>query len=323
MKPVIARTTLVLAFALSACGGPGAAPDAPNSAGVLPQQRAAAHDRPDRGRSWMRDGAKGTSLLYVSDTETGDVYVFDYPKGKVAGAITGLEDPAGECVDANGNVFVTNTGGSNVLEYAHGGTSPIATLKDNGYFPVGCSVDPKTGNLAVTNFSSSSSGAGNIVVYKHAKGRPAKTYSDPNTPELLLCGYDDKGNLFADGLTSASGFSLLELPSGKSALLPITLDKNIASAGAVQRDGKYLAIGDQSTNVVDRFAIDSGKGTFKSTTTLKNAIAVFQFWIEGKNIVGPDSGNAVVDIWKYPAGGRATKSIRGVYVPLGAVVSNS
>ncbi len=85
----------------------------------------------------MRDGIKSGSLLYVSDTESGDVYVFNYPKGTPAGTITGLTDPGGECVDAKGNVFVTNTGGSNVLEYAHGGTAPIATLKDPGFFPIG------------------------------------------------------------------------------------------------------------------------------------------------------------------------------------------
>jgi DNA-binding beta-propeller fold protein YncE len=269
----------------------------------------------------MRPGAKSSALLYVSDTETGDVYVFSYPKGKAMGSITGLIDPAGECVDAKGNVFVTNTGGSNVVEYAHGGTTPIATLKDDGYFPVGCSVDPKTGNLAVTNFSTSASGPGNLVIYKKAKGKP-KSYSNPAAPGFLLCGYDDAGNLFADAQTTASTPTLVELQPGKNAFVVVPLNATITSPGAVQWDGKYLAIGDQSDNVVSRFAIASGKGTLQGTTVLKNAIEVFQFWIEGANIIGPDSGNADVGIWKYPAGGKMQQSLRGVYVPLGAVVSN-
>src|SRR5579863_1388101 len=101
--------------------------------------------------------ARASALLYVSDTVTGDVYVFSYPKGKLVQTLTGFADPAGECVDATGNVFVANTGSSNVLEYAHGGSSPIATLDDSGYFRVGCAVDPVTGNLAVSNFPESSS----------------------------------------------------------------------------------------------------------------------------------------------------------------------
>jgi hypothetical protein len=318
--PTTARIGLTLVFALTACGGPGDSPPVTSPAGLLPQQQAA-HSHPDSGRSWMRDGAKDGALLYVSDTETGDVYVFDYPKGTPAGTITGLADPAGECVDASGDVFVTNTGGSNVLEYAHGGTTPVATLKDDGYFPVGCSVDPKTGNLAVTNFSSTSSLAGNLVVYKHAKGKPT-AYSDPNMPAFLLCGYDDRGNLFADGSSSGSAFSLVELPVGKNKLVPIALDKTIGNGGAVQWDGKYLAIGDQSDNVVDRFQITSGKGTSHGSTTLKNAVAIFQFWIQDKRIVGPDSSAAAVDIWNYPGGGHPLKTVRGVYVPLGTAVSN-
>jgi DNA-binding beta-propeller fold protein YncE len=318
---ITARFALTSTLVLAACGGTVSTPTANGPVTLLPQQRAA-QGRPDRAPSWMRHGAKTAALLYVSDTESGDVYVFNYPKGTPAGTLTGLTDPGGECVDAKGNVFVTNTGGSNVIEYAHGGTAPMATLKDPGFFPIGCAVDSKTGNLAVTNFSSSSSGPGNIVIYKHAKGKPGNPLTDASTPQFLLCGYDDTGDLFADGLTSASGFSLVELPAGKKTIVPVALDTGIGNPGAVQWDGKYLAVGDQADNVVDRFTIASGKGTLQSSTALKNAVAIFQFWIQGGSIIGPDSGTGSVEIWKYPAGGKPIKTVRGVYVPLGTVVSN-
>ncbi|HEU5479584.1 MAG TPA: hypothetical protein VFU90_07100, partial [Candidatus Tumulicola sp.] len=183
------------------------------------------------GRSWMDPSAVTSDLLYVSDTDTSEVYVFSYPQGKPKGALTGFTDPAGVCVDAHGNVFVTNTGGFNVLEYAHGGTTPIATLKDAGYFPVGCSVDPKTGNLAVTNFATSSSTQGNVVIYKGAKGRPTGFYTNPNMSEMLLCGYDASGNLFVDGTTASSAAKFAELPSGKTKLVLLTLNQSIASPG--------------------------------------------------------------------------------------------
>jgi DNA-binding beta-propeller fold protein YncE len=262
-------------------------------------------------------------LLYVSDTDTSDVYVFSYPKGTLQATITGLLDPAGECVDAAGNVFVTNTGASNVLEFAHGGTTPIATLDDSGYFPVGCSVDPTTGNLAVTNFSTSGSAQGDVVIYKRAKGHPTGNYTDPNIGEMLLCSYDGAGDLFVDGLTQGSAFALAELRKGTKKLRDITLDRTIQSAGGIQWDGKFLAVEDQATSVIYQFSIGGAHGTKVGSTAMRGAVQVFQFWIEGSKVIGPDAAQGNVGIWRYPAGGKPRKIIGGVYVPLGAVVSKA
>ena len=290
------------------CGGSHAQPGAP---GVLPAAPAIATH------------AAGGDLLYVSDTQTGAVYVFSYPKGQLKATLPGFTDPGGECVDAHGNVFVTNTGASNVLEYAHGGTSQIATLKDAGYFPIGCAVDPTTGNLAVTNFSTSGSAPGDVVIYKHAKGRPTGHFRYRGIDNMLLCGYDDAGNLFVDGLSAGSAFAFVELRAGGAKLTNVTLDQSIANPGGVQWDGKYVAVGDQATNVIYRFSISGNKGTKVGTTTLAGANEVFQFWIDGTRVVGPDAYRANVGIWKYPAGGSPTKTISGVYVPLGATVSKA
>lgn len=272
--------------------------------------------------SWMNPRAASGDLLYVSDTETNDVYVYSYPDDKPTGTLTGFKEPAGECVDKSGDVFVANTGGDDVLEYAHGGTSPMATLNDPGYFPVGCSIDPTTGNLAVTNnFSSSGSSPGNVVVFTHAKGKPKGHYTDSKINQMLLCGYDDKGNLFVDGLTKGSGFAFAELRKGSTSFTDVTLDQSITMGGGVQWDGKYLAVGDQSTNVVYQFSISGTKGKKTGSTPLTGATEVFQFWIAGTRLIGPDAGAADVGIWKYPAGGAAVKKITGLYVPLGATVS--
>jgi hypothetical protein len=260
------------------------------------------------------------ALLYVSDTVSGDVYVFSYPKGKLQQTLTGFADPAGECVDASGNVFIANTGGSNIIEYAHGGSSPIATLKDNGYFPVGCSVDPTTGDLAVTNFSNTSSAPGNVVIYKKAKG-PKRRYVDRSIYEMLLCGYDSSGNLFVDGTTQSYGAVVAELKHGGTKLSDITLDRTIYSPGGVQWDGKHVAVGDQMPNTIYQFRIKDGKGTTVGSTQMGGAAMVFQFWIDGTRVIGADAGAGDVGIWSYPQGGAAIKTIGGVYVPLGATVS--
>jgi DNA-binding beta-propeller fold protein YncE len=275
----------------------------------------------------MRDARVGApaahgALLYVSDTDSGDVYVFSYPKGKLVQTLSGFTDPAGECVDASSDVFIANTGGSDVVEYAHGGTAPVATLPDSGYFPVGCAIDPVTGNLAVTNFPSGSSTQGNVVIYKHAKGKPKAAFADPTIAQMLLCAFDGAGNLFVDGLTASSASAFALLPRGAKKLQPMTLNQSIASAGGVAWDGTYLAIGDQSTNTIYQFKVKGSRGTMAGSTQLGDATTVFQFWLDGAKVIGPDAGAGNVKVWNYPAGGSPTKTIGGVYVPLGAAVSN-
>lgn len=262
------------------------------------------------------------ALLYVSDTVSGEVYVFSYPKGTLQQTLTDFADPAGECVDGNGNVFIANTGGSNIIEYAHGGSAPIATLKDDGYFPVGCSIDPTTGDLAVTNFPTTGSVPGDVAIYKKAKGRPRRHYVDSSLNEPLLCGYDSSGNLFVDGLTQSYVGVVAELARGAAKLSDLSLDRSLYNPGGVQWDGKYVAIGDQSSNTVYQFSVKNGKAKTAGSTQLAGASMVFQFWIDGKKVIGPDAGAADVGIWRYPSGGSAVKSIGGVYVPLGATVSN-
>ncbi len=82
--------------------------------------------------------AKSGKLLYISDAGTNDEVVYRYPSGVEPGVLTGFDGPQGECVDKAGNVWIANTLKSNLLEYAHGGTTPIAALRDPGQYPAGC-----------------------------------------------------------------------------------------------------------------------------------------------------------------------------------------
>lgn len=303
------RLSLFLAVAaLAGCGGSAVG----SGFGVVPSSRAPAAKAPG-----------GPALLYVTDTVTSDVYVFSYPKGKLKQTLTGFRDPAGECADSQGNVFITNTGANTIVEYAHGGTKPIATLKDPGFFPVGCSVDSKTGNLAVTNVPSNYSTPGNVVIYRHAKGRPRGNYTDPNISQFLLCGYDAQGNLFVDGQNASYASAFAELPAGGTKLVDVKLDQQIQIAGGIQWDGKYVAIGDQSNDTIYQFSFDGTQGTKMGSTQLGGATEVFQFWIDGSRVVGPDTYGSDVGIWNYPAGGSPLKTIGGLYVPLGTVISRA
>src|SRR5579863_884632 len=106
----------------------------------------------NRAVSWMAPEAKNENLLYVSNVSS--VTVYAYPSGTLVGTLAGLYKTHGECADAHGNVFITGT--SQIIEFAHGATTPLKILKDPLYDPQGCSVDPLTGDLAVTNYDQSS-----------------------------------------------------------------------------------------------------------------------------------------------------------------------
>jgi DNA-binding beta-propeller fold protein YncE len=286
--------------------------------------------RADRGRSWMAPDAKKQDLLYVSDGGTNDVYVFSYPKGKPLGTLTGFEGPEGECVDKAGDVFIINSNSSEILEYAHAGTSPIATLSDPGYYPTGCSIDPTTGNLAVTNGETTGSRAGSLAIYADAQGNPSITQIG-DFYYYFFCGYDNEGNLFIDGLNSDFQFQFAELPKGSYNFRHISLSQSFEYAGGVQWDGKYVAVGDSDAGVIYQVDVTPSSATIVGSTTLEGSSPIYTFWItghggkknpQGTKVVGARSaGSGNVMIWKYPAGGSATKTITGFTQPFGTTVS--
>ncbi|HEY2474430.1 MAG TPA: hypothetical protein VGI19_06465, partial [Candidatus Cybelea sp.] len=269
----------------------------------------------------MASGAhKKTDLLYVSNEGNDVVYVYSWPRTKLVGTLTGFVETAGECVDNAGDVWIVNEGESDILEYAHGGTSPIATLSDPENFPVDCSIDPTTGNLAVTNIENTRQGQGSVAIYRHAKGTPA-LYTDSGIYEYYFCGYDDKGNLYFDGKPSeGGGFQFAELPHGSKTFTNITLNQSIGFPGGVRWDGAHVAVGDQDAAVIYQFAISGSNGTEVGTTPLTGSNDVVGFWIERPKVIGPNAGSADVMIWKYPAGGTAIKTLYGQDTPVGATV---
>jgi hypothetical protein len=271
----------------------------------------------------MKPSAKGQPLVYVSSVLTNDVYVYSYSTQQLVGTLTGFSTPYGLCSDKKGHVWVVNDGASQIVEYAHGGTTPLATLNDSAEYPEGCAVDPKTGNLAVTNFYSQS-GGGSVAIYAGAKGT-ATLYTDPSIAQYRFCGYDDKGNLFVDGATGSSAFAFAELPKGSGTFTDITLNRSVEWPGGVQWDGKYVAVGDTDAGVIYR-AQPSGK--VKATTDLGGSNYVNQFWITGParkkhhkdTVLAASQDAGVLGYYNYPAGGGATLTI-DVSEPFGVTVS--
>ncbi|MFZ0681369.1 MAG: hypothetical protein WA304_00930 [Candidatus Cybelea sp.] len=274
---------------------------------------------PDRRTSWMEPDAKRGRLLYLSDAGTNDVVVYRYPSLVEAGVLTGFDEPQGECVDKAGNVWITNSLVSNVLEYAHGGTTAIATLSDRGQYPVGCSVDEKSGTLAVSNIATRRKHRGGLSLYTNATGTPA-IITSPDFDEVYFVGYDGRGNLFLDGYSDSHVFHFGELANGSSTIAPITLSgATVRFPGGVQfYDGK-VNVGDQEGAVIYRA---TETGMIAGSTPLNDSVDCVQFFILGKAVVCPDAGNGDIETYPYPAGGSPIQVITGLVSPAGAVVSN-
>lgn len=299
--------------------------------------------RPRRDRSWILPGAKKGPLAYISSYSYSTIWIYSWPKGKKVGEIAApvVDEPQGMCVDGSGNVFVANTGAHNILEFARGALKPIQTLDDAGAYPTGCSVDPTTGNLAVTNLCTAPScGSGNVYVYEKATGTP-KMYVDDPMFAYFFCGFDDKGNLFVDGLSNSSeAFHFAELPHGRKHFIDIALKElaNFNSPAGVQWDGKYIAVGVQTTAPapsIYQYSISGSQATLVGDTVLKEANYVDQFWLLSQSksrvatdVVAPNSGiggygnySGIAGFYDYPAGGTAFKTIADV--PIGSVVTPS
>ena len=312
-----------MAAVLSAgCSSPSWQSSIPDGSSSTIERHAAAP------RSWMSPEAAGKNLLYVSD-DSGVVYVLTYPDGKLVGTLTGFDGPAGLCSDANGNVFVANTRGEDILEYAHGGKKPIATLLEFSVFPEGCAVDPVSGELAVTNFATApSAGPGNVAVYQNARGNPT-FYSAKGFNQYLFCGFDSKGNLFIDGVDAGTTTALFaELPHGGSSMKNLTVNQTIGFPGGVQWDGNHVAIEDVTKDNVYRVDFSGSKGTVAGTVHLSvPSHLVVQFWLQGSSIIMPFGSNPrtskKVGEWAYPAGGSPSGvlHIPGDVELIGATVS--
>lgn len=254
------------------------------------------------GQSWMKPGtSSGNDLVYAA-SDSGIIYVISYPQGQLVGEV----DPPyifhsrGMCSDSKGDIFVPVAQGSEILEHAHGGTQPFATIRDVGGYAWSCAVDPTTGNLAVTNINWDYEQDSNVAIYPDAQGDP--TYYS-GIAEPLFCGYDNQGNLFVDN------GELWELPSGGESLTNIALKKDVADS-QVQWDGKHITVASYSASTIYRLQISGATGKVVGETHLSglNKRLTVQTWIQGNSIVapiGPGKNENRVAFWDYPRGGKA------------------
>jgi hypothetical protein len=312
---------LIVTFALAPVDCTGPTNGLASSAELSPRQPMAM----GQGGSWMQPDAKGKALLYVS-LSSGTVDVFDYKYRKQIGMLTGFELPEGQCVNKTGNIWITDFDAKMVVEYAHGGTSPLKTLGTAGN-PVGCSVS-SGGDVAVAN---SLGNAGNIEVFSKGSSTGA-IFKNHRCDPVWTPGYDLNGNLFFEGKEYSRysyKINVCELPVGASSIRRVSFNEKISGLGSVMWDGKYLALTNTTngrrTYVYQAHESQSGNLIAMNTTQLIDRSCsdteVYQVFIVGtKNTpVGQKQGVAALggnvlcyndfDGWSYPKGGKSAWSL--------------
>lgn len=293
------RFALGICVAAAMVAGCSASQGSIGASGAMPETQASS-THGDYSKLRMLPATSGGALIYAAGGCNG-ACVLSYPQGQLVSSITIAGGVSGACSDGSGNVFITNN--TQVLEYAHGGTTPIATLGLPGGTATGCSVDGITGNLAVV-FDGSNK---NVAVFAGAQGVPT-LYNSHLTS--VYCGYDNAGNLFVSGVGVSRG-EISELQNGATSFSVLSVRGNLGNPGQVQWDGTYITYQGATTDdiKISRLRVSGSSATIVSTThirrTVKNA---YQSWIYGDSILIPYSTGGFkvnkIGLWAYPKGGK-------------------
>jgi hypothetical protein len=285
LRPFAVCATLAM---LAGCGGSQTNSIVPNAGLARPSSESSPNAAAERTQD----------LLYVSHHDDGSVDIYSFPDGIYRGQLKGVR-ASGLCSDNDGNVFIP--AGNSVLEYAHGESRPIATLRGSlGGSVQSCAVDATTGDLAVSGGADTRYGA---AVYSHAQGTP-RVYAlrSPNGA-YLSSAYDDQGDLFVES-AARDAVNVVALPKDSERFTNVVwTGTRPAGLGSVQWDGKHLAIvgSAMGTATVFRYGVQGARATFADKASLKGSDGSIQSSIHGDSIVVP--GSAGVKIYDYPGGG--------------------
>lgn len=269
--------------------------------------------------------AKANELLYVVNRgRSTDVEMLTLPEGKHVGKLPNLGSPINVCLGLGGNVWlmVYESGRLRLDEFPHGGTTSIATLKVPVRGANGCAVDPASGNLAV--FSNKGiSGGGEILVWKTAQGKPT---AYETTFEAVAGAYDNKGNLFFDGVSGSDPFLFAELPKDGATTHYVRVKHAGVEFGSVIWDGSYLAVeGAFSPSRIYRLKVSNFTARVVQTIELKTIPFQAWFWTDGTTLVSTKKSHddRRIGLWSYTQGGDPSTVFKGFHNPAGLTVSSA
>ena len=139
----------------------------------------------DRRKSWIAPEAKRRPrLMFASDSEHGDVYIYSLPDMTLKGTLTGFYEPQGLCSTraATSTSRTPTTPDLRILAER----KVLQDLPRSIRLSDRIAVDPASGNLAVTN-AFGFSGAGQVLIF--AASEPPTDYHQPR-PVLPITSQD-------------------------------------------------------------------------------------------------------------------------------------
>lgn len=293
-------------------------------------------------RSWMLPEAqKQPSLLYIANRGTSDVSVYTYLDGGgllLVGKLTGFSIPAGMCTDGAGNIWILDSNTRRLYEYAHGGTKPIATIRQPSGFPYACSVDPTTGSLAVSSQHPNAKYQSYSVVDVYLKGW--RTYTRYGTlhgfKDVYFLAYDNASNLYADGTPcwrdncyyDRNGPpGIYELSKGGSEFKRLALlGATLYEPSAINWVKPILLLGDrnfqnQATSGAYKLFVSGLKATVVGTLPFNATQQAYGFSRRAGRVIVPDFTGNVVRIYNVSDGTLYSQLTGGISSPFSAVVS--
>jgi hypothetical protein len=328
---VLKRAIIVLA----ACGFAGCS----TGTATTPQaeQSVAQISRVAAGNAWVSpDAAKASNLLYVSSYSNNRVTIYTYVDGnaiKLVGTLS-IGQPGGMCTDKAGDVWIPSYDFQTIEEFAHGGTTPIRSIKRSAGYPYACAVDPLTGNLAVTyEFPNGKYGPfGRVVVF--AKGERPQTLRSYDLYPVMFAAYDNTGDLFVDGAPCYSSYCsplynqtlLLEYPAGGSGFQTLTVvGATIDQATALNwiKPTLLLTNNDASSHKVTAYKllVRGSNATVVGTLPLKNAGTAYGTWVRAGLVIVPDENGDIIRTYDLSNGSFVSSFTKGLSSPFATVVS--
>jgi hypothetical protein len=311
------------------------APGGPDNS-VLPPNVVRIANKAVATASFMDRDAAGKPLIFVSDAADGvvDIYTQAGKGKKLAGQITGLTEPQGMTTDTSGNLYVANTNSSNVLVYAPPYTgSPTMTITDPGEYPVDVAVS-STGILAVTNICSAPTcplSSGSVSMYAQGSTTSCANVSDSvfNFAQVMFATFNDKGDLYIDGLNSGyqTSFGLVTGGCQATSITYLNYIYTVAFPGGIQIDTEgRIGFVDPVREQVDTFTPPAG-GSFGdpvALTPLTGATTPLGYALlaSGRDLYVADSGGSgSAEEYKYTGIGSATNTIAVGGQPIGVAVT--
>jgi hypothetical protein len=248
---------------------------------------------PPRGTSKSFKGS-----VWVSDAATNTLEKCTAQGCKSEGGVP-LSEPQGLGADKKGNIYVTDTSNTRVVELNEAGKL-VATFSDPGEYPVDVAV-ATDGTVAVTNIITTSGGNGDVAFYAPGATSPTSTATGLLS-RVYFGGFDSRGDFYVDGADAKTGaYDVAVVAKGSTTIVntPIT---GLGFPGGIQvgDPSDLLNVEDQTCPCIRRYKLPSYRdiGTIGLPTSSDPVTFAFA---QGDADIWVGETSSVAEL-SYPAG---------------------